>query len=69
MMDQNERFLIEALTHDRNGAGYASDLARCLELDDQLEDHGMPGSERITCWTCQNWGNHEHDYITGERIK
>lgn len=36
----------------------------CIELalavDDDLEDHGMHGDDRRTCWTCQAFCSDEH---------
>ncbi|MFI1585629.1 hypothetical protein [Embleya sp. NPDC020630] len=33
------------------------DLAAAIERDNRLEDAGMHGDDRATCWTHQSWAD------------
>lgn len=48
------------------GRTLSEDLAEALAEDDAAEDVGMNSDERRTCWTCQSWADHGHDWLTGE---
>ncbi|MDN5920869.1 MAG: hypothetical protein L0I76_38175 [Pseudonocardia sp.] len=43
-------------------------LAAALARDDAAEDRGMHAEGRETCWKCQSWADHAHDWETGKRI-
>lgn len=49
------------LTQRRDTAQENGRLTECLILDDLLEDHGMHGDDRATCYRCKSWAfRHVH---------
>lgn len=58
----------EALIKRRDDAVDNRDLAAALQLDNRLEDLGVHADDRATCWSCQDWADHAHRPLTGERI-
>ncbi|MEU6564190.1 hypothetical protein [Nocardia nova] len=60
---------IAQLRAARDRAANARNLARALELDNELEDLGQLGhSPRRTCWVCDSWADHVHEPHTGARM-
>ena len=60
---------IAQLRTARDHAADTRNLARTLELDNELEHLGQLGhSPRRTCAQCRDWANHVHDPRTGARM-
>jgi hypothetical protein len=65
----DNREAIEALEALRDAAADRRDLQETLLLDDRLEDTGMHGDDRRSCYPCQGWADHRHDPLSGTRIE
>ncbi|MDR7171738.1 hypothetical protein J2W56_005499 [Nocardia kruczakiae] len=60
---------IAQLRAARDRAADTRNLARALELDNELEDLGQLGNApRRTCWRCGSWADHVHEPHTGARM-
>lgn len=67
--DEVERRRMRNLTrYSRDEAAADGDLRTALRLDDMLEDAGMPGDQRLTCYDCQTWADHTHNPAAGKRL-
>ncbi|MGF6886309.1 hypothetical protein ABIA39_000276 [Nocardia sp. GAS34] len=68
----NPGSLCEPIPHllaARDRAVHEGNLARALELDNELEDLVQPGNwARRTCWPCGRWADHVHEPATGARM-
>jgi hypothetical protein len=59
----------ETVVEHRDEVALTGDLAATLHLDDELEDMGMPGGDRITCAPCKSWADHWHNLFSDERLE
>jgi hypothetical protein len=73
--DLNPAHLLEIgvgeLHEARDAATYAGDVVCAVRADNTLEDRGELGSpgRRRTCRACEDWADHVHDPLTGERMR
>ncbi|MFF0492909.1 hypothetical protein ACFYTQ_28105 [Nocardia sp. NPDC004068] len=69
-MSMSASELIASLRAVRDRAADAGDLARALEVDNELDDLGELGNApRRTCRRCGSWADHVHDPRTGDRMR